>query len=157
MGFYGLVAACVAVLCIVSGVVGYTKGSASRNTEIAEYQAAIKASEILAKEADERAQVVSERVVIQYRDRVRVIKEREPGEIQLVEVIRRENLPDLSPSFRLLHDSAASGSKAPEGGPGANDPPVPVEVVAETIRQNYAACRTDQGKLAALQEIIRSQ
>lgn len=157
MGFYGLAAACVAVLCFVSGVIGYSKGSISRNAEVAEYQAAIKASEILVKEAEERAQVVSERVVIQYRDRIKVITEKQPGEIQLVEVIKRESLPDLSPTFRLLHDSAASGSKAPEGGPGANDPPVPVEAVAETIRQNYEACRTDQAKLASLQEIIRSQ
>ena len=157
MGFYGLAAALVTVLCFISGVIGYSKGSLSRNAEVAEYQAAIKASEILVKEAEERTAKVVEVEVIKYRDRVKIITEKQPGEIQLVEVIKRESLPDLSPSFRLLHDSAASGSKPPEGGPGANDPPVPVEVVAETIRQNYEACRTDQGKLAALQEIIRSQ
>jgi hypothetical protein len=157
MGFYGLAAACVAVLCFVSGVIGYSKGSISRNQEVAEYQAAIKASEILAAEAEARNAKVVEVEVIKYRDRIKVITQKEPGEIQLVEVIRAEANPPLSPAFRLLHDSAASGIKAPEGGPGANDPPVPVEVVAETIRQNYAACRTDQAKLAALQEIIRSQ
>jgi hypothetical protein len=157
MGFYGLAAACVAVLCIASGAIGYSKGSASRNQEIAEQGAALTTSRMLAKAAEARNAKVVEREVIIYKDRVRVIKEKEPGEIQLVEVIRRESLPDLSPTFRLLHDSAASGSRPPESGPGANDPPVPVEVVAETIRQNYEACRTDQGKLAALQEIIRSQ
>ena len=157
MGFYGLAAALALVACIASGAIGYGKGSASRNAEIASYQAAIKVSEKLADEADERAAKASAKVVIQYRDKVRIVREVTPGEIQLIEVIKRERLPDLSPSFRVLHDSAAAGSKAPENPAGTDAAPVPVEDAAETIRQNYATCRADQERLAGLQEIIRAQ
>lgn len=157
MGIYISAAVVFVVSIIGAGAIGYSKGSASRNGEIAELSAAIQTAQALAAEADERAKTVSERVVIEYRDRVKVIKEKEPGEIQLVEVIRAEANPPLSPSFRLLHDSAATGSQAAESPGGTDAAPVPVADAAETIAANYATCRTDQARLAALQEIIRSQ
>lgn len=157
MGIYISAAVVFAISIMGAGAIGYTKGSASRNPEIAELRGAILAAESLAKEAEDRARAVSERVVIQYRDRVRTITEQRPAEIQLVEVIRAEANPPLSPSFRLLHDSAATGSQAAESAGGVDAAPVPVEDAAETIRENYATCRTDQARLAALQEIIRSQ
>ena len=160
MGFYGLAAALVAALCFISGVIGYSKGSLSRNAEVAEYQAAIKASEILVKEADERAQAVSERVVIQYRDRVRTIAERVPGEIQLIEVIKRET-PDtclLPPAYRELWDGKpAEGSSTAQGSGGANGAPVTVADAAETGAEARKRFELNAAKLAALQEIIRSQ
>lgn len=157
MGIYISAAVVFAISIIGAGAIGYTKGSASRNPEIAELSAAIQTAKTLAAEADERAKAVSERVVIQYREKVRVIREPSPAEIQLVEVIRAEANPPLSPSFRLLHDSAATGSQAAQGAGGVDAAPVPVEDAAETIAANYAACRTDQARLAALQDIIRNQ
>ena len=157
MGIYTSAAVVAAIAIALAGVVGYAKGAASRNPEIAELRGAILAAETLAKEAEDRAKAVSERVVIQYRDRVRTITEQRPAEIQLVEVIRAESNPPLSPSFRVLHDAAASGSQAAENPGGTDAAPVPVADAAETIRENYATCRTDQARLAALQEIIRSQ
>ena len=157
MGIYISAAVIFAVSIMGAGAIGYSKGSASRNPEIAELSAAIQTAQALAAEADERAKAVSERVVIEYRDRVRTITEQRPAEIQLVEVIRAESNPPLSPSFRLLHDAAATGSQAAENPGGTDAAPVPVADVAETIAANYATCRTDQARLAALQDIIRNQ
>ena len=157
MGIYTSAAVVAAIAIALAGVVGYAKGAASRNGEIAELSAAIQTAQALAAEADERAKAVSERVVIEYRDRVRTITEQRPAEIQLVEVIRAEANPPLSPSFRVLHDAAASGSQAAENPGRADAAPVPVADAAETIAANYATCRTDQARLAALQDIIRNQ
>ena len=157
MGIYTSAAVVAAIAIALAGMVGYAKGAASRNPEIAELRGAILAAESLARESEERAKAVSERVVVQYRDRVRTITEQRPAEIQLVEVIRAESNPPLSPSFRLLHDSAATGSQAAENPGGTDAAPVPVADAAETVAANYATCRTDQARLAALQEIIRSQ
>ena len=160
MAFYGLAAACVAVLCIVSGVVGYTKGSASRNTEIAQYQAAIETSYALAKAAEERNAKVVERVVTVYKDRVKTITERAPAEIQLIEVIKRET-PDtclLPPAYRELWDGKpAEGSSTAQGSSGANGAPVTVADAAATAAEARKRFELNAAKLAALQEIIRSQ
>lgn len=153
----GIAASILVVWSIFLGIGAYYKGRDSRADEVAQYQAAIDRANSEAREAELRASKASAKVVTEYRDRVRTVTERAPAEIQLVEVIRAEANPPLSPSFRLLHDSAATGSQAAESAGGVDAAPVPVADAAETIRQNYATCRTDQARLTALQEIIRSQ
>lgn len=153
----GIAASILVVWSIFLGIGAYYKGRDSRADEVAQYQAAIDRANSEAREAELRASKASAKVVTEYRDRVRTITEQRPAEIQLVEVIRAEANPPLSPSFRLLHDSAATGSQAAESAGGVDAAPVPVADAAETIRQNYATCRTDQARLTALQEIIRSQ
>ena len=157
MGFYGLAGALFIAACVASGAIGYGKGSASRNAEIASYQAAIKVSEKLADEADARARVVVEREVIKYRDRIKVIKEKEPGEIQLIEVIRRDATCELPGAFRVLHDRAASGSQETEAAAGTDAASVPAEVAAQTVAENYRIARENAARLEALQDIINSQ
>ena len=157
MGFYGLAAALAAVLCIASGAIGYSKGSASRNDEVSALSAAIKASEIVAKEATDRAEKAAARVVIQYRDKVRIVREVTPGEIQLVEVIKRDATCELPGSFRVLHDRAASGGKETEAPAGTDAAPVPAEVAAQTVAENYRIARENAARLEALQALITEQ
>ena len=157
MGFYGTAAALFVAWSIFLGVGSYYKGRDSRTPEIAEYQAAIKASEKLAQEADERAKQVSEKVVTVYKDRVKVIREKVPGETQYIEVIKRDSTCAAPPAFRLLHDSAASGSQATQDSTGTDAAPVPLEVIAETVAENYRIARETAARLEALQEIIKSQ
>src|SRR5574343_286494 len=149
MGFYGLAAALFALAVMGAGVIGYGKGSASRNPEIAELKASIEVSRELAKRAERKAAETAAQVVTVYKDRVKVIRETIPGETQLVEVIRRDSTCDLPPSFRVLHDTAA-GSPTPQD----SAEPVGAAVAAQTIAENYRAARENAAKLEALQSYL---
>ena len=157
MGIYISAAVVFAIFIMGAGAIGYSKGSASRNGEIAELSAAIQTAQALAAEADERANAVSERVVIEYRDRVKVIKEKEPGEIQLIEVIRRDATCDLPPAYRVLWDGAPSGGAEAQPPGGVDGAPVAVADAAETAAEARRRFEINAARLAALQEIIRSQ
>src|SRR5574343_1440637 len=108
MGFYGLAASLFGVWSIALGAVAYSKGSASRNSEIAEYQAAIEVSKRLAADAERKASEASARVVVEYRDRVKVIERRVPGELQLIETIRESANCPVPPEFIRLWNGGAS-------------------------------------------------
>ncbi len=68
------------------------------------------------------------------------------------------DLPVLPAGMRVLHDAAATGralSETPDSG-GADAAPVTPQDLARTVAENYASCREDQGRLEALQGIIRT-
>lgn len=160
MGFYGLAASLLVVWSIAVGAVAYSKGSASRNPEISELQAAIKASEVLAAEASDRAAKASARVVTVYKDRIKTIREVTPGEIQFVDRVIREADPScvLPPSYRVLWDNGpAAGSKAPEGSAGTDGPPVTVAELTEATVEARRRFDENSARLEALQELIKSQ
>lgn len=152
MGFYGLAGALILAAIVGAFSVGFGKGSASRNSEIAEYQAAIKASERLAAEAAERADKTAAKVVTVYKDRIKTIREVTPGEIQLVEVVKQSNC-ELPGAWRVLHDSAASGGPAPQDSAGTVSPADAIE----TVTENYRIARETAARLEALQELVKSQ
>lgn len=154
MAFYGLAAALWVVSLISVGSVYYSKGSASRNSEIAEYQAAIATSENIARAAEAKAEKARATVITEYKERVKVIREQIPGEIQLVEVIKRDSTCLAPPSFRVLHDSAASGNPAPKDSTGTDAAPVPVEDIAATVADNYRTARENAARLSALQSYL---
>ncbi len=56
---------------------------------------------------------------------------------------------------RVLHDAAAAGEMPDTGPARADAPAVSAQALTETVIDNYEACRDDQRRLAALQEIIR--
>lgn len=149
----------LAVLIIAAGAAGYVKGSASRNDEIAELQGAIRAAEIAAKDAAIRAENASARVVVEYRDRVKTITERLPGEIQLVEIIRKDtSLCPLPGAFRELWNggSAPHGADA-QAASGVDAAPVPVADLAETVIEARKRFDENAARLNALQDWINSQ
>ena len=152
MGFYGLAGALFLAAVVGAFSIGYGKGSASRNSEIAEYQAAIEVSKRLAADAERKASEASARVVVEYRDRIKTIREVVPGEIQLVEVVKQSNC-ELPGAWRVLHDSAASGSAAPQDSAGTVSPADAIE----TVTENYRIARETAARLEALQEIVKSQ
>lgn len=63
---------------------------------------------------------------------------------------------DMSAGFRVLHDAAANGTVPDTGSVGADVAAVPAEDAATTIVENYEACRDNERRLGALQEIIRN-
>lgn len=152
------VVALIAALAIVTGAYfkGHSAGSESRNGEIVALRASISAAQILAQEAEDKAAAASARTVIEYRERVKTIREVVPGETQIIETIR--DTPDLCaapPLFRLLHNSAATGSELPNAATGIDAAPVPLEDIAATVADNYRIARENAARLESLQSLIR--
>ncbi len=160
MGFYGLAASLFAVAVAISAAVGYSKGAASRNPEIVELQAAIEASKRIAAEWEATAAANAAKVVTVFKDRVKVIKEREPAEVQLIEVIRAET-PDsclLPPAYRELWDGRTPSDRAnAEGAPGTAGAPVAVADAAETAAEARRRFELNSAKLEALQALVVAQ
>ena len=158
MGFYGLAGALFLAAVVGAFSVGYGKGSASRNSEIAEYQAAIEVSKRLAADAERKASEASARVVVEYRDRVKVIEKRVPGEIQLIETIRESaNCPVPPELVQLWNGGASPDGQDAQGASGVNGAPVTLAEVAEVAAEARRRFEVNAARLEALQSLVKSQ
>ena len=158
MGLYGLAASLVVVWSIFLGTTAYYKGRDSRSNEVAEYQAAIKASERIAAEADRKAAETSAKVVTVYQDRVKVIEKRVPGEIQLIETIREtSNCPVPDALVELWNGGASPDGKDAQGSSGVDAAPVTLAEVAEAAAEARRRFEVNAARLEALQSLVNSQ
>jgi hypothetical protein len=59
--------------------------------------------------------------------------------------------------MRVPHTAAATGRALPETGnpPSTDATPVTPQDLTRTVVENYASCREDQGRLEALQGILK--
>lgn len=62
----------------------------------------------------------------------------------------------LPADLRLLHDAAATAEVPNRSASGIDGSPVAAEDLAETVIENYEACRDNARRLEALQTIIRA-
>ncbi|MDB5966695.1 MAG: hypothetical protein JWQ72_3195 [Polaromonas sp.] len=62
----------------------------------------------------------------------------------------------LSPGFRVFHDAAAAG-ELPDPARIADAAAVPAPALADTIAENYGACRENATRLEGLQEWVDQQ
>ena len=158
MGFYGLAGALFLAAVVGAFSVGYGKGSASRNGEVAELTAAIEVSKRLAADAERKASEASARVVVEYRDRVKVIEKRVPGEIQLIETIRESANCPVPPEFiRLWNGGASPDGQGAQGASGVNGAPVTLAEVAEVAAEARRRFEVNAARLEALQSLVNSQ
>ena len=104
-----------------------------------------------------KRQIVSERVITQYVDRIKVIRGR--NEAITTEVIRFTPSDDclLDSRWRLLHDAAASNvfPPTPEGTDGTGKS-TQADAIA-TVAENYARYHEVATRLGALQQWVREQ
>jgi hypothetical protein len=137
--------------------------------QVAEHQATEAANakwekEIAAQKATYDAQVkalqakqqdVITKTVVEYRDRVKVVKEKGDEIVKQVPVYVPMGSPLLSSGVRVFHDAAASGDVPddPVRAIAAADP-VETSTLLSTVSTNYTACRADQERLTALQKIV---
>lgn len=102
---------------------------------------------------DERRKVeqkaVSERVVIQYRDRVRVVKEY----VNETKTQAAAVAGECPAAVGVLHDSAALQVPAATG--AADGATVGAADVASTVVENYGRCHQNAEQLKALQDWVR--
>ena len=102
---------------------------------------------------------VTERIVTQYVDRVRIVREQADAIIREVPVYVPQSCdPDgrLPAGWRVLHDAAASGQPA-DPARTADAQPVAPDAAAETVARNYLTCRETAEQLTALQQWVREQ
>jgi hypothetical protein len=133
---------------------GYHRGAAVVQAKWDADRAALQTA--LAKEKERQAQVVTN-TVIEYRDRVQVIKERGKETVREVEKLVPVGTCTLPGAFRLLHDAAATGSQLPaDPGPlAATTDAVEAIAALETVIENYTQCRSDAERLTALQSLVK--
>lgn len=133
--------------------VGYLQGAASVRTEWhAERETQLAEISRLSTElANASAQVVTE-----YVDRVQVVREKGQTIVREVPVYVPSDSCSLPGGFRVLHDSAATGSDLPEPAAAVDARAVTAQDAAATITGNYATCRQTIEQLKALQQWARS-
>ena len=135
----------------------YSKArNAGRHEVKALWDAQVKAADLQVLQEEKRQQkaataiathvvtsAAKERVI--YRDIIKEIPQYVPTD-----------LPVPPSSFRVLHDAAARGSELPEDGDsaGIDAATVSVETLAETLAENYRACREDRARLEGLQGVV---
>ena len=146
----------LAVLVAAATGWGWVKGAASVQAEWNAERAAQTITVLRVKVAQAE---VTERVVTQYVDRVRIVRETADAIIREVPVyVPAQCDPDgrLPAGWRVLHDAAASGGAA-DPATVAHAQPVAPDAAAETVTRNYGTCRETAEQLTALQQWVREQ
>lgn len=104
-----------------------------------------------------KQQQVVTRTVIEYRDRIKIVKEKGDEIVREVQVLVPADSPLLAGGVRVAHDAAASGH-LPDDPAGAAAAAESVEAAAllTTVAENYQSCRADAERLIALQGLVSS-
>jgi len=144
----------IAFIIIIGGALGlgYSKGLEKSKLEIAKFEA--KANEKIAALEKQNGEI-SNKVVTEYVDRVKTIKEKE-----YVYVKQAENsVPsqhDMSNGWVYLHDSSAKGLPAVPARVSDERPSgVKDNIALGTIASNYSVCYQNSEQLRALQKWLR--
>lgn len=148
--FAALVAASYGAAYVKGRTDGWDKREAVAAAEMAE------AERLSARLAASRARV-TEKVVIRYRDRVRVVREKGEDVIREVEKLVPVGSCDLPAGWRLLHDAAASARPIPATSERANAAAVSAQDAALTVVSNYSTCHETAERLIALQQWTTQQ
>lgn len=104
----------------------------------------------------------TERVVTQYVDRVRIVRQRGATIVKEVPVyvpLEADAACRINRGFVWLHDAAVRNAP-PAPGTGAADAPatgVTLSAVARTVTGNYATCHEIREQLTGLQSWVRAQ
>ena len=99
--------------------------------------------------------VVSDKTVTEYVDRVQIVQGKSREIIREVKIYVQDT-SNLSPGFRMLHDSAVN-NELPDPARIVDEAPVSVADVAETVATNYGLCEETKTTLQALQSWVREQ
>ncbi len=148
-----------AILFVVAlgwaGYEGWHQRGIRADAQIAERDAQIKAiraeADRAVAQAQEKAAQVEEKVVIQYRDRVQVIRQTAP-EVEHDFTIIKQSPCALPAEWVRLHNAGAGVSGQASGGADDATATVSCADAIEIVRENYKRSRENAEQLAALQE-----
>nr|WP_254210449.1 hypothetical protein [Burkholderia multivorans] len=135
---------------------GWIKGASHVQ---AQWDAAIQQRALQAAAARERQAQATVKVVTQYVDRVRVVREK--GETIIKEVpgyvpVQADAACTINRGFVRLHDAAAAGElPEPARDADAASAGIALSAVAGTVAANYQTCHENAEQLRALQAWVR--
>lgn len=126
-----------------------------RETEVRqEYRDRDLAESVKTAQLETKQTEVTTKVITEYVDRVRVIREKGETITKLVPVY--VPLLELPGSWRVLHDAAATG-QVPDPARTADAPGTDTQVLAATVSDNYATCHANAEQLTKLQDWVLEQ
>ena len=99
--------------------------------------------------------VVSDKTITKYVDRIQIVQGTSREIIKEVKIYVQDT-GNLSPGFRMLHDSAAN-NELPDSTRIVDEAPVQITDVAETVVRNYGICQENSTTLSSLQDWVREQ
>ena len=135
---------------------GWIKGASHVQ---AKWDAAVEQQALQAAAARERQAQATVKVVTEYVDRVRIVREK--GETIIKEVpiyvpVQADAACTINRGFVLLHDAAAAGElPEPAGDADAPAAGLALSAVAGTVAANYQTCHENAEQLRALQVWVR--
>ena len=135
---------------------GWIKGASHVQ---AKWDAAVEQQALQAAAARERQAQATVKVVTEYVDRVRIVREK--GETIIKEVpiyvpVQADAACTINRGFVLLHDAAAAGElPEPAGDADAAAADIALSAVAGTVAANYRTCHENAEQLIALQAWAR--
>lgn len=129
---------------------GWTKGAGHVQDQ---WDSATAKQSLVVHKTKQRQAEATVKVVTQYVDRVKVVREKAAAIVHEVPVYVPSDSCSLPGGFRVLHDAAASGGAA-DSARIADAAPVAAQAVAATVVDNYATCHEVAQQLKALQEWV---
>ena len=143
----------IALIAVAIFFTGYFKGRAAvqEKWEAAKMEAELHASKV----AEQRASVTT-KVVTEYVDRVKLVKEKADAIVREVPVYIPSDAT-CPAGVGLLHDAAVTQVPVSESSRSSDAPPVGAQDLAATVTQNYGICHQNAEQLKALQDWIRQQ
>ena len=148
----------LALIALAAALVGFgwVKGAAH---VLSQWDAAVQQQSLQTAAIRERQAQATVKVVTQYVDRVRIVREKGKTIIQEVPVyvpVEADTACTIHRGFVRLHDAAAAGElPGPAGDADAAAAGVALSAVAGTVADNYQTCHETAEKLRALQEWVR--
>lgn len=145
-GPYALAAVAVLVATSLSFAGCEHQRAKAAKAELVAYKAEAAANSA---KAEAKSAVVSEKVVVKYRDRIKEVRVVGPEVVREIEIIRESGCK-LPREWVRLHDSATGqGPEAPGGADGSAE--VSCAAAIEAVRENYQRSRENAAQLEALQ------
>ena len=149
---------CLALVLLATALIGFGWIKGAGHVQ-AQWDASVQQQTLQAAEARERQAQATVKVVTEYVDRVRLMREKGDTIIKEVPVYvpaQADAACTVNRGFVRLHDAAAAGElPTPTGDPDATASGLALSTVAGTVTANYQACHETAEQLRALQEWVR--
>lgn len=148
---------CLALVLLAAALIGFGWIKGAGHVQ-AQWDAAVQQQTLQAAAVREQQAQATVKVVTQYVDRVRVVREKGDTIIKEVPVYvpaQADAACTVNRGFVRLHDAAAAGKlPTPTGDPDAAASGLALSTVAGTVTANYQTCHETAEQLRALQEWV---
>ena len=148
----------LALVALAAALIGFGWVKGAGHVQ-ARWDAAVQQQSLQTAALRERQAQATVKVVTEYVDRVRVVREKGDTIIKEVPVyvpVQADAACTINRGFVRLHDAAAAGElPEPAGNADASAAGLALSAVATTVTTNYQTCHENAEKLRALQKWIR--